>query len=266
MSQQRWPGIIGPVALLVALESLTAQEPSAADSRLDALNKRASILAIAYPDQPQRMAPQLLKTPVLRCNDPTRDEMDGALWLWVEGQRPVAGLCILLYANGKWNYEHIALADESVAVTGRPGWSWQPAAAARTWSRLDAAVPTSPRARQTAMRSIARKLEASEVRRGETYPLRLLDRPIYTYADEKQGIIDGALFALSYGTNPEVLAQIEARLIDDKPAWHVTFARMSAAEITVKLDGKELWAVEAMKADDPTGSYYGVNELPMVEQ
>jgi hypothetical protein len=40
---------------------------------------------------------------------------------------------------------------------------------------------------------------------------------------------------------------------------------MSAAEITVKLEGKELWKVEAMKADDPTGSYYGVNELPSEE-
>ncbi|MCI0358429.1 MAG: hypothetical protein L0211_08100 [Planctomycetaceae bacterium] len=158
-------------------------------------------------------------------------------------------------------YEHIALADEAVAVTGRPGWSWQPKAAVRTWSSIEGPLAASSRARQTALRSLARRLEASEVRRGETFPLRLLERPIYTYSDEKQGIADGALFAMSYGTNPEVLVQIEARASGEKLAWQVAFARMSAAQITVKLDGKELWTVEAMKADDPTLSYYGVNEL-----
>jgi hypothetical protein len=241
---------------------LAAQDAPAVDSRVEPLTRRASLLKMAYPGDTKRAAPELLTTPVLRCNDPTRDEMDGALWLWLEGKRPVAGLCVLLYASGKWNYEHIALTDDAVAVTGRPGWSWQPKAAARTWSQLDGPVPETARLRQTALRSLARRLEASEVRRGEAFALRLLERPIYTYADPQQGIVDGALFALSYGTNPEVLVQIEARADGGKRAWHVAFARMSAAEITVKLEGKELWKVEAMKADDPTGSYYGVNELP----
>ncbi len=247
---------------LVWSAPLAAQDAPASDSRLDVLKRRAQTLAMAYPADPTRAVPALLKTPVLRCNDPTRDEMDGALWLWLERERPVAGLCILRYASGKWNYEHIALDDEAVAVTGRPDWSWRPTAAARTWKRVDEAVPAAGRARQTALRSLARRLEASEVRRGETFPLRLLERPIYTYSDEPRGIVDGAMWAMSYGTNPEVLVQIEARASDGKLAWHVAFARMSAAEITVKLEGKVLWRAEALKADDPTGSYYGVNELP----
>src|SRR4029450_2473460 len=102
----------------------------------------------------------------------------------------------LKYANGKWNYEHVALADEALAVTGRPGWSWQPKAAMRTWSRIDEPVAETARARESALRSVARGLEASESRRGEAFALRLLERPIYTYADEKQGVADGALFAM----------------------------------------------------------------------
>lgn len=243
---------------------LWAQE-AAGDSRLGTLTERAGLLRMAYADDANRAAPQLLKTPVLRCNDPTRDEMDGALWLWLEGKRPVAGLCILLYANGKWNYEHIALADEAATVSGRPGWAWRPKAAPRNWITIDEPVPAAVRARQTAMRALARRMEASEVRRGETFPLRLLDRPIYTYTGAEAGILEGGLWAISYGTNPEVLLQIEAREMAGKPAWHVAFARMSAAEISVKLDGKQLWQAEAMKADDPTGSYYGVNELPAAE-
>jgi hypothetical protein len=33
----------------------------------------------------------------------------------------------------------------------------------------------------------------------------------------------------------------------------------------VRLDEKEIWRADALKADDPTGPYYGVNELPTVE-
>jgi hypothetical protein len=250
---------------LIASAPLAAQEASPPDARQTALNQRAAALRMAYPTAVQRTAPELLKSPVLRCNDPTRDEMDGALWLWLEGKRPVAALCILFYSNGKWNYEHIALADDAVVVTGRPAWSWQPKAVARTWKQIDEPVPETARARQTALRSLARRIEAGEVRRGETYALRLLERPIYTYSDEKLGIVDGAIFAMSYGTNPEVLVQIEARATGGKPAWQVALARMSAAEITVTMGGKELWKAEAMKADDPAGSYYGVNELPTEE-
>jgi hypothetical protein len=108
-------------------------------------------------------------------------------------------------------------------------------------------------------------LEASESRRGETFALRLLDRPIYTYSDADRGIVQGGLFAMSYGTNPELLIQIEARATADKPEWQIAFARLSAAEVVVRLDQKEVWRAEAMKADDPTAPYYGVNELPSEE-
>jgi hypothetical protein len=241
---------------------LAVQDVPTTDSSLESLTRRASLLKMAYSADAQRPAPELLSTPVLRCSDPTRDEMDGALWLWLEGKRPVAGLCLLLYASGKWNYEHIALCDDALSVTGRLDWSWQAKAQTRRWRRIDEPVPEAARARQTALRSLARRIEASEVRRGETYALRLLERPIYTYSDEELNVADGALFAMSYGTNPEVLLQVEARSDQGKLGWHVAFARMSAAEITVTMARKELWKAEAMKADDPTGSYYGVNELP----
>jgi hypothetical protein len=126
-------------------------------------------------------------------------------------------------------------------------------------------VPESARAQQSALRTIARRLEASEVRRGESFALRLLERPIYTYADQKANIVQGGLFAMSYGTNPELLVQIEARTDAGTTRWQIAFARLSAAEITVRMGDKELWRAEALKADDPRGPYYGVNELPSTE-
>ena len=56
---------------------------------------------MSWPDDPDRPVPALLKTPVLRCNDPTRAEVDGAVWLWLDGKRPVTAMCLIQYASGK---------------------------------------------------------------------------------------------------------------------------------------------------------------------
>lgn len=249
------------MALLTVGLRLMGAEPTEGQTPLGAMTKRVGTLTMTYAEDSGKAAPQLRSSPVLRCNDPTRDEQDGAVWLWTQGERPVAALCVLLYTSGKWNYENISLSDDALTVSGRPGWSWKPRATKRDWTTLDAPVPDTPRTRQSAMRALARGLDASEVRRSETFPLRLLERPVYTYSAEDQGIIEGAIFAMSYGTNPEVLVQIEARKDGDLVRWHVAFARLSAAKITVKLGDKTLWQVEAKKADDPSSPYYGVNEL-----
>src|SRR5262245_46104363 len=119
--------------LSIAAGSLMGQEPDAGDARLQKMIRRAATLKMGYPNADERQPPQLVKSPVLRCSDPTRDEIDGALWLWVDGQRPVAALCMLFYGTAKWNYEHLSLTDEALTVTGRPGWLWRPKAAPRTW-------------------------------------------------------------------------------------------------------------------------------------
>jgi hypothetical protein len=265
MRRTNWLSVALAAGVLFGAAPLAAQELLPAEMRLEAMAKRASLLRMAFADEPNRKPPELLKSAVLRASDPTREEIDGAVWLWLDGKRPTAALCLLLYPSGKWNYEHVALVDESLAVTGRDTWSWRPRPSPRIWTKLPDAVPPTERGQQSALRSIARRLEASESRRGETFALRLLDRPIYTYSDADRGIVQGGLFAMSYGTNPELLIQIEARATADKPEWQIAFARLSAAEVVVRLDQKEVWRAEAMKADDPTAPYYGVNELPSEE-
>ena len=247
----------------LAAPALCAQDQPTGEARLQKMTVRAATLKMQYADAPDRQPPTLMKAPVLRCSDPTRDEVDGALWLWIDGQRPVAALCLLYYTSGKWNYENLLLSDEPVTLTGRPGWSWRPKPTPREWVTVDQPVPEAARARQQALRELARRMEASEVRRGERFPLRLLERPIYSYADPQHGILDGAVFSISNGTNPEILALLEAAQADGKAQWRLSFGRLTAAEATVKLDGKELWNVPATNSgrQNPTDPYYALNEF-----
>jgi hypothetical protein len=112
--------------------------------------------------------------------------------------------------------------------------------------------------------------------KGEDYQLRLLPRPVHRYADEGAGIVDGALFAFTYGTNPEVFLQIEARREEtDRPRWRVSFARSSAAAVAVTRDGMTVWSAEAyervgfrsgrllgLNPRDPYFSVWGPDPLP----
>jgi hypothetical protein len=236
-------------------------------ARRAAMVLRAGKLKLEYPGMPDRPGPMLSKSPVLRTNDPTRNELDGALWLWLDGHRPVAALTITYYAVRKWNYENVTFADDALLLRGRPTWTWQPQAAARTWVVLNDPVPEVPRARQLALRALPRQFEVSEVRRGERFPLRLVGQPIYSYVDQNTGLLDAALFVVSNGTNPEVIVQVEARADGEKPRWHVAFARLTAAEATVKLGDQELWKVPpiAVGEFDPNAGYYATNEVDRPE-
>jgi hypothetical protein len=228
------------------------------------MTQRAELLKIRFSADEQRDPPRLLRSPILRCNDATREEEDGTVWLWTDGKRPVACLCLFLIRD-QWTYEHTSLTDESLEVSGRPTWKWRPKAEARTWVTVKGPVPESAPARRREARAIARQLAASEFHMGETYQLRLLDRPLHTYSDPEQGLLDGSLFTFAYGTNPEILLQVEARATNSGRKWQVAFARLSSAEITVKLEDREVWKVPAVLKFDASESYYAAHERDQPE-
>jgi hypothetical protein len=124
-----------------------AAEHDGSEARLKSMTQRAAELKTVYAADEDRDPPQLIRSPILRCNDPTRDEEDGTLWLWADGKRPVACLC-LFFIRDQWIYEHVSLSDEALEVKGRPAWSWTPQAGPRMWVRLDDAVPETDAARQ----------------------------------------------------------------------------------------------------------------------
>jgi hypothetical protein len=221
---------------------------------------RVATLRVSLDAPEARAACAFVEKPLLRYSDPARETVDGTLWLWTYEGRPAALLCLFTEpADWKgWNYEWTSFSDQPLHVTGRPWWTWTPRPAKGDWLAAAADPPAdSETTRLLQMRSIARRFTAQETLRGEPYVLRLLARPLHRYSAPRQGVIDGALFAHAYGTNPDLLLQVEARRSgDDEWTWHVRFARASAARVAVLEDGREVWSRPELRAFQPDEPYY----------
>ena len=83
------------------------------------------------------------------------------------------------------------------------------------------------------MKELARQIKAHENSRPgkkaavERYELRVLPQPVHRYADAKSGLIDGGMFLIAYGLNPELVLLVEARREgSSEPAWQCGFARI----------------------------------------
>jgi len=213
---------------------------------------------------------EFVKKPLLRYSDPARETVDGTLWLWTHEDRPAALLCLFTVPTDRksWNYEWTSFSERPLQVTGRTWWKWTPVAAELKWLPVGGDAPAaSPTARLLQMKGIARRYTARETLNGEPYTLRLLERPLYRYAVPRQGIIDGALIGYAYGTNPEIVMQIECRESDDdKREWRLTFARTSSAHAEV-LDGNvELWSQPEVFAFEAREPYYAAFGPDAVEE
>jgi hypothetical protein len=190
---------------------------------------------------------QLLEHPVMRTGN-KEGNPDGAVWLWLDGKRPVAALCV--WNRGPlWYFENSTLVEDSLEVTGWPKASWHSTGKERHALTLQDPVPETPAARQRALRALALEFVAREDRLGIKSELRLLPRPIYTYTDGFPNALDGAVFAFVYGTDPEVLMQIEARQDASERQWVVRFARLASAELSVQHRENGIWSAPAISKD-----------------
>src|SRR5437763_1863964 len=112
---------------------------------------------------------------------------------------------------------------------------------------LSVAPAGQPAVRQRQLKALAQKFSGHEVwDPGNTrYDLRRLDRPLHAYRDEAAGLLDGALFALANGTNPEIMLFVEARADPrdaTKAAWRFAVGRLSHAELHLEYDGREVFS------------------------
>src|SRR5438874_1273363 len=91
--------------------------PSNAE-HLAIMSKRVTRLSMTLANGNKQAAPCLLEPPVMRSSNKGENH-DGAVWLWLDGKRPVAA--ISTWNRGPvWYSENTTLSDEPVEVSGWP--------------------------------------------------------------------------------------------------------------------------------------------------
>jgi hypothetical protein len=244
-------------ALLALLLLAAGDEPPALSGKSDATleRQRQEEVALLAPAKARMLdlrvgggdtKAALHAEPLLRWSNPTAGSVHGEVFLWhVEG-RPVAAASIFRWYHPfkDGTIEIVSLSPAAVSASEGKQVLWDCRSPGVIFHELpEAAAPAPARGgRLTQMRAAARRFEArlKDERGGEpvTRALRLLNQPIHRYESPKQGVMDGALFALAEVNDPEVLMMIEAAKVNESLKWRYALARMNNHELEVRLDGK----------------------------
>jgi len=210
-----------------------------------------------------------LAEPIYRFDDPARQFSNGSVWAWGRSGRPAALLTLAkerATAGGyQWLIELTSLAPGPISATVSEIGTWQPSTAGVVMRNFPKAPSPGEGAttRFRQMRELVRQIKACEFfapgkePRPERYELRVLPQPVHRYADADAGLIDGGLFIISYGLNPELVLLVEARRENSSPpAWFYGVARISIAQIHVDFDRKEIWSHPGGYSKGPQDIYW----------
>jgi hypothetical protein len=255
----RPPILIATLALVgicLAAKAAMPQDgpPSTSAARSAAMRELAQ--AITLVPAATGTKSELIGEPIYRWDDPARLFSDGTIWAYGKSGRPDALLCLSLEKNDrgqlKWIHELTSLSSGPVAASSRHGsgpWVWNPKEAGIVLQPISKEQPPAddPGKRLRQMREMARRFKASESldparnEPSDRFELRLLPQPVLRYQGPDTGLVDGAIFLLAYGRNPEVVLLIEARREQKgEPGWFYGLARIGAARMRVKLDDREV--------------------------
>lgn len=212
-------------------------------ANLKEMHRRAEALKLSIDVGKETRELKLRGEPLLRFDDPTRAFADGTLWAWGEQGRPRALVSVERYEK-LWAYELISLTTDPLTLKTPLGQTWQPTQAPFAEKTLPAAtVAASANARRQQARQLARDFEMAEYVGDDLQRtvLRLIPRQVHEYADEKAGLLHGAIFVFANGTNPEVLLLLEAIKSEDGASWRFGCAPLSTAQLEARLGDRIEW-------------------------
>jgi hypothetical protein len=244
-------GILGLTLLL------TAAEPAdgLAKKILPIYVKEAEAYSLTIESDPKKQL-ELKKEPVFDWANPTRNDQQGVVFLWLRDGRPAALACIFSAPHHKLpgriiTHELHALDSEKLIVK-RDGFNkWKPESGLVRKEFTDAPAPAATAAsRLLQMKRLAQEFTGHEIIGDKRWDLRLLPTPLYRYPTAKTGVVDGALFALvsDAGTDPEVLLLLEAKDVDGKLRWEYACGRFSDMELHLQRKDAEVFS--SVQSDD----------------
>lgn len=181
--------------------------------------------------------------PIFRYTDPARSYVAAALWKLGKEGRPRAFITTELhrqfFGRPRIVYEFLSLTPERFTATC-DGFPWAPPGTEAEFKPVPKAPApdATPERRLLQMRAIAKRFGGTELVDNEQCELRLLPQPIDRYVPSSADRADGAVFLLTFGTNPEVALLIES----DGKQWTYAAGRLAgASSILLTIDGEPAW-------------------------
>ncbi len=270
--------LLAPFCLALAL---TAQGPTSAggQSAPDASAERMTFMKESVRnyelteggDRERKL--ELQTKPVFRLGKQQADNVeDGAIFLWTgESGRPEAAIQVFRIKDdyepqGLWIHEFTSLAPSPLTATrnGRPWWA--PKAPGLELKPLPGAPKPADSAAQRIrqMRALADGFRASDnFKRKGWSELRLLPTPITRYGKPGTPLLDGALFALVLGTDPEVFLFLEARPGKEGLEWQYALAPMTVFAVKGWYRGDLVWELPDREPSyDPSKPFFDQAQKP----
>lgn len=228
---------VGLIAALAPI-STPAETPPTKNARVAFLLERADQMNVEVASEDGEFSPaSRVATPALRFQNPLYEaQSDGVLLIWTHDELPVAFASYSI-RNDKTVFREFAISSDTAlrcTLDDRVAWSPTVQFPRREFAR-GVPVPDNPRLRLRTIRRLAERFKSGNK--------RVLTTPILQYQNVTQGIVDGAVFALSDTNDPEMLVIIEAHVAAEPktPSWRYTLARMNSQPQQVHMDGQLVW-------------------------
>ncbi len=244
--------LLAAVLLAAQPAADASADPHTSDRALPVLQAYASQMRIAPTVDPA--APfEFRREPLMKWTNPTRFQTVGGIFLWTQNDRPaVIGGLFVRTAEDPWlmTHELHSVTGERITADDRGERVWETEAPGVDFHQITADYPpaASPALRLRQMKAIAARF-TGEIWKHNTPAerIRMLPQPIYRFASEEAGVIDGVIMTFAQGTDPEAFLLIEARTGESESEWHAAVARQTAWAVRLHLDDQVFYEVDTVK-------------------
>ena len=259
--------------LTVSDQSQARADDSASDWQPYFLSvaKSYEMAAMATPEQQF----QLRSEPILRWSQPVRGGDDGAVFLWLDEGVPAVVGTIFCWPHSSGQrvvqVEFHSLIDQPLVAEREGDREWAPTTGGIEWNAFKDAPPPASRSsiRLLQMKQLSQRFSGTngELGADEFNRLRLLPTPMLRFdrsqtESEPDDILDGGLFALAHGTDPEVWVLVAARSYEGEFRWEWAVARFSDKPVTTSLDERQVFSVpRANPTRDNVHTFYQLGRL-----
>jgi hypothetical protein len=236
---------------VVAVSEEPESDRERAAAALEYGQSEAALYTIRPADRDDKSI-KLHEESVLRWHNSVDQSVHGNIFVWTKAGRPEVVASIYQFYSPKTDFcaEFQSLSVDPLVIEKDGKEVWTPKEPGIVLKPFEGAAEPSPSKPQrlVQMRKLAGEfsVQLTDYSR-ETYRLRLLPRPLLRYGSADSEVLDGALFAFTYTTDPELLVMVEARKSEKGFRWQYGLARMNIGELKVSHRDREIWTAERLQ-------------------